>query len=548
MTVQRPRCYGLRRMVMLAACCAALLAAPGPPGTAGAQEEARPTLLLEPDRGPCAPDDLLFEPRILARGAGFPPGQTAVFSVGERTGHVSAEPAQSRTPIADDGTFVTRLQILGCNAATRDGTEFSALVEGRVPNSGEFRRARAIFTVDHAAPPLPVLPRPILTLEPGAGACEVPEPRVVARGALFPPGQEVHFTVTQGVPARGGQLASSPPVAVAGDGTFTAELRLPGCNPETPTGTEYRVAALTDLIRTNAGTLLARAAFTVAAAAAPLPGPPNTSGGVAQGARPVLTIEPERGPCDVADAAFDPRVVAVGVDTDRGGVEPPRSRLAIADDGTFVTQLQILGCDTATPDGAQFGVAIEGRDPESGNLVGARAIFTVDRTAPPLPALPRPTLTLEPGAGPCTTAEPRLAARGASFPPGQRVYLSLTGGPRARDKGVTSFPPVAVAEDGTFTAELHLPDCDSATPAGTEYHISGRTNLVRPNVGALEVRVTFTVDAAAAPLPGLPNTGAGGPAKASRPPLWGLLAALAILTLPVTPRLLRKRRSRASSR
>jgi hypothetical protein len=274
---------------MLIACCAALLAASGLPRTASAQEEARPILILEPDRGPCAPDDPLFEPRIVARGAGFPPGQTAVFSVGERTGHVSAEPAQSRTPIADDGTFVTRLQILGCNAATPDGTQFSVLVEGRVPNSGEFRRARAIFTVDRAAPPLPVLPRPALTLEPGAGACDVPAPTIVARGALFPPGQEVHFSVAQGVPARGGQLASSPPVTVAGDGTFTAELRLPGCGPTTPAGTEYRVAALTDLIRPNAGTLLARATFTVDPSAAPLPGLPNTgAGGPAKPSRPPL--------------------------------------------------------------------------------------------------------------------------------------------------------------------------------------------------------------------------------------------------------------------
>jgi hypothetical protein len=274
--------FATLRLLTLAACLATSGAALAPPTRAAPQAD--PVFILEPDRGPCMPGDPTFEPRILARGANFPPGSTIAFFVGEIGRQTGGEPPGSRTTVAADGTFVTQIHLFGCRAETPSGTRYNVQVESCGRPDGrcaieEFVRARTTFTVDQDAPPLPALPRPTLALEPREGVCAAPEPRVVVRGALFPPGKTVQFNVSSGAPARGGQSAASPLLIVADDGTVAAQLSLPGCGPETPPGTEYLVVALTDVIPGRGGTLLARATFTVLPASAPLPGLPNTGGG-----------------------------------------------------------------------------------------------------------------------------------------------------------------------------------------------------------------------------------------------------------------------------
>lgn len=289
--VQGDSCW---RVFVVSVCLLAVGAPPAPPTAAGAAAalapparaapQADPVFILEPDRGPCMPGDPTFEPRLLARGANFPPGSIVAFFVGEIGRQTGGEPPGSRTTVAADGTFMTQIHIFGCRAETPNGTRYNVQVESCGRPDGrcaveEFVRARTTFTVDQDAPLLPALSRPTLALEPREGVCAAPEPRVVARGALFPPGKTIQFNVSSGAPARGGQSGASPLLIVADDGTVAAQLPLPGCGPETPPGTEYLVVALTDVIPGRGGTLLARATFTVTPATAPLPGLPATGGG-----------------------------------------------------------------------------------------------------------------------------------------------------------------------------------------------------------------------------------------------------------------------------
>ncbi len=122
--------------------------------------------------------------------------------------------------------------------------------------------------------------------------------------------------------------------------------------------------------------------------------------GAAQAA-PILTVEPERGPCPVLNppivvrgSGFRPGMMIKLLSrraTDGPLVPQPRfGETSVAADGTFSVQGQLFGCAPGMPDGTQF--VIEAVDPvvppgAARPPVVATATFTVSSssTSPPSP-------------------------------------------------------------------------------------------------------------------------------------------------------------------
>jgi len=115
---------------------------------------------------------------------------------------------------------------------------------------------------------------PTLTLIPARGPCTATDRAILARGADFPPGSRVSFTIIrerdQTVRVDRPAFASTP---VGADGTFAKQIPLP-CDDNEPTGSTIRIEALQDPV--TGGTASAGAVFTVDPT---LPGLPNTGGG-----------------------------------------------------------------------------------------------------------------------------------------------------------------------------------------------------------------------------------------------------------------------------
>jgi hypothetical protein len=193
--------------------------------------------------------------------------------------------------------------------------------------------------------------------------------------------------------------------------------------------------------------------------------PPGVRG---TAAAPMLTLEPDRGPCNfpnpqtmVRGKDFPPEI-AIVIHAGRirdGLVIPTIARAVIADDGTFAVAVPLRGvCYPNESDGSQFAIiAAEDVTPSRGGPPLASAIFSVGSSASSSPALPNtgggggqvqavwpsgllaaeaaPALTLEPARGRCATDNPLVVARGTGFPPGATVYFSVV---RDRDNLITA--------------------------------------------------------------------------------------------------------------
>ncbi len=131
------------------------------------------------------------------------------------------------------------------------------------------------------AVPIGAAAAPTLTLIPARGPCTATDRAILARGADFPPGSRVSFTIIrerdQAISVDRPAFASTP---VGADGTFAKQLPLP-CDDNEPAGSTIRIEAQQDP-RTGQGAG-AGAVFTVDPT---LPGLPNTGGGGAVGQRP----------------------------------------------------------------------------------------------------------------------------------------------------------------------------------------------------------------------------------------------------------------------
>jgi len=121
---------------------------------------------------------------------------------------------------------------------------------------------------------------PTLTLIPARGPCTATDRAILARGAGFPPGSQVYFTIIR---ERDQAITADRPIfpgrPVGADGTFAERLLL-DCGDVAPAGATVRITAPQDP-RTGQGAG-AGAVFTVAPT---LPGLPNTGGGGAVGQR-----------------------------------------------------------------------------------------------------------------------------------------------------------------------------------------------------------------------------------------------------------------------
>lgn len=131
-----------------------------------------------------------------------------------------------------------------------------------------------------------------------------------------------------------------------------------------------------------------------------------------------------------------------------------------------------------------------------------------------------PTLTLEPGGGPCAANNPPLAVLGSGFPAGIAVTVLSR---RASDGPSIPRPLIGtatVANDGTFRVQGQLGGCSPETPGGTQFVVSALHDPQPANGGprptlAEAAYTTSSAPTAAAPptapaLPRLPSTGGGG--------------------------------------
>lgn len=143
-----------------------------------------------------------------------------------------------------------------------------------------------------------------------------------------------------------------------------------------------------------------------------------------------------------------------------------------------------------------------------------------------------PVLTLEPDHGPCTS---RVVVRGAAFPPGQAIQLSVGQTAPPNHQGVILRRPM-VAADGTFAVEFEMRliagPCvpGQAVPDGTQFTFYAEADNGIPSRSTLLAMTVFTVSSSPTPLPGLPNTGDGG-GQDRMLPISSLIAGGLVITL-----------------
>ncbi len=251
--------------LLVSACLLASAVALAPPQAA--QARAIPVLTLEQERGTCA----AVSPLIGVRGADFPPGQAVTIVIRAR-GSDQVSPIGQAIAGAD-GAFALPVRLAGCGPGEPNVGHYEFTAEREVARGEDPGPplARATFTIDAAAAPLPSRPDPTLTLDAERGRCSVADPPVTLRGANFPPGLTIALRIVQ-VPV-GNEWANvrsyeGGTVTVGGNGAFVSTRPLLSCGPDLPAGTRISAAL-------NAGGRAAytgrRRSFTVAPARPPSP-------------------------------------------------------------------------------------------------------------------------------------------------------------------------------------------------------------------------------------------------------------------------------------
>lgn len=232
-----------------------------------------------------------------------------------------------------------------------------------------------------------------------------------------------------------------------------------------------------------------RATAPVARPASPTTAPPATTA--------VLTVTPAAGPgvtvFTITGAGFAPGVTlhAVGRNPEREFVL--NRPVATAPDGTVRLEFNALGRVPGLYTLAIGADAMAAAGVGSGTIL-ARGAFTITEWG----AIP--TLTLEPDRGTCATDGPAIVARGRNFPPDASIFLYVGGGAR-----LTGAGRQLVGVDGSFAAPVRLVGCGPATPEGTPFRII--VPWLQHNVDPHRelASATFTVVAAAPPLPAVPT-------------------------------------------
>jgi len=200
-------------------------------------------------------------------------------------------------------------------------------------------------------------------------------------GAGFPPNTTLHAIGRE----SDHSFIMSQPVTVDARGALTVRYD----SRFRPSGS-YTIEVGTDLQAVVMGTVLTRSAFTLTAA----------------GPSPLVVLEPDHGPCTIAE----PHILARGqnyppgmtiglfvIALDTPGVSFEGARGTVAADGSFTLSVHLasdhprpgLGCNSATPEGARFRINViryQGNiDP---NRALASATFVVATPTPSLPLLP----------------------------------------------------------------------------------------------------------------------------------------------------------------
>ena len=362
--VAASRC-GLRLLLIVVALAGAVVASPAHTARAA------PSLVLTPDRAPCAG-------RVTIRGADLPPGQAVALVARQIVPPSDAGRGVVELNAGVDGAFTLDLSVsklvgeCSTNQPPADGTVYAIAVTPGGKGDGTVY-ARATLTIGASSAPGPPN-EPTLALAPNQAPCET---AVTARGAGFPAGATVEVTLPSDPQAGPTGIRPSPPVAVAADGTFALDVApcvagLPGADVA---GTHYRVAAATvtadPLARPDA---YAAATFTV--------------GPVAQRPVPTIVLSPDRGACNspivVSGADWRPGTVlalsAFPVGSDSGAIF---ARVTVGADGTFALPVEmrlVTYCTAARPEpiGARYRLSAgpEPRGDQGGDFAGT--VYTVD--------------------------------------------------------------------------------------------------------------------------------------------------------------------------
>lgn len=210
-----------------------------------------------------------------------------------------------------------------------------------------------------------------------------------------------------------------------------------------------------------------------------------------------LTVAPAAAPggtaFTIAGAGFTPNRSPHLVGWDPDGEIVLNRPIAIAADGAVRLDFNSLGRAPGS-----YTLIIGADPPAAAGIAGgeilARRSFTITGWGP------IPTPTLEPPSGPCSAPEPALITRGRNFPPDTSFFLYVASGAR-----MTGAGRQLTGADGTFAVPVRPVGCGPATPDGARFRIV--VPWLQRNVDPRRelASATFTVAAAAPPLPLIPN-------------------------------------------